>query len=120
MKLGTVAAGDSLAPKLNMVPESADKMERDRTKAKDSLAPSSEDLAAKKLHAEEVLDKIKGLTEDGLYSVRFEMNDKLQKMIVRVVNPENNEVIRQLPPEEILGMMEFMKEFRGQLVDSAT
>lgn len=82
--------------------------------------PSSEALDQKLVHGEELLEKIKSLTDEGTYSVRFEMNDTLGKMIVRVVDPENDEVIRQLPAEEILGMMEMMHELRGQIVDSAT
>lgn len=94
-----------------------DDVQNKRQKQQDKVA-SSENIESKKVQAEELLDKIKALSEDGAYSVRFEFNETVKQFVVRVVDPENDEVIRQLPPEEILGMKAFMREFRGQLVDS--
>lgn len=67
---------------------------------------------------EEILDKIKALTEDGLYSVRFENNQELDAMVVKVVDNETDEVIRQVPAEEVLGMKASLADFRGRLVDT--
>ncbi len=97
-----------------------EKVDREQKEARDDLAPSAEALEEKKAQGEEILDKIKALTEDGLYSVRFEMDDKVNQMVVRVVDQDTDEVIRQVPAEEILGMMAAIREFRGQIVDSAT
>ncbi|HKL26007.1 MAG TPA: flagellar protein FlaG [Desulfuromonadales bacterium] len=66
---------------------------------------------------EELLDKIKALTEDGLYSVRFEARDETGELQVRVVDQESGEVIREIPPEKLLGIAEKLDEFRGMLVD---
>ncbi|MFT5702474.1 MAG: flagellar protein FlaG [Desulforhopalus sp.] len=67
---------------------------------------------------EEILNKIKALAEDGLYSVRFESNSEFDAMVVKVVDNETDEVIRQVPAEEVLGMKASLAEFRGQLVDT--
>ncbi len=70
------------------------------------------------VQAEEILSKIKSLSEDGLYSVRFESNQEFDAMVVKVVDSETDEVIRQVPAEEVLGMKASLAEFRGQLVDT--
>lgn len=71
-----------------------------------------------KVSASEILDKIKQVSHDGLYSVRFEKNEKLDEFIVKVVDRETDEVIRQIPPEEILGVRAKLMEFTGNIVKS--
>lgn len=70
------------------------------------------------VQAEEILDKIKSLTEDGLYSVRFESNQEFDAMVVKIVDKETDEVIRQVPAEEVLGMKASLADFRGRLIDT--
>lgn len=67
---------------------------------------------------EELLSQIKSLTEDGVYSVRFENNKEFNELVVKVVNTETGDVIRQVPAEEVLGMKASLEELRGQLVDT--
>ncbi len=97
--------------------EPVDRSEFDRQKAQDS-APSSNE--GSKIQPEEVLNKIKELTQDGAYSVRFEMDDMTQKLIIRLVDPATGDEIRQIPPEEILGNVKHLQALRGNLVDAAS
>jgi len=116
MKVSSIGFGDAQSPRSA---QAAEVVERDRSNVQDKGA-SSEDVARKKVHTEELLDKIKGLTEDGAYSVRFELNKNLNQLVISVVNPKTEEVVRQIPPDDVVKMMEFMQDFRGQLVDSTT
>lgn len=70
------------------------------------------------LQPEEILNQIKSLTEDGLYSVRFEKNREFNELVVKIVDSETDEVIRQVPAEEILGVKASLEELRGKLVDT--
>ncbi len=67
---------------------------------------------------EELLSQIKSLTEDGLYSVRFENNQEFNQLIVKVVDTETNEVIRQVPAEEVLTMKASLESLRGNIVNT--
>ena len=67
---------------------------------------------------EEILNQIKALTENGLYSVRFENSQEFDELIVKVVDTETDEVIRQVPAEEVLGMKASLAELRGQIVNT--
>lgn len=91
---------------------------RQAEKKKSDLAV--EDLEEQKeVQPEELLDKIKSLTEDGLYSVRFEMNEEFaDSMVVKIVDRETDEVIRQVPAEEILELRQALDDLRGNLVDT--
>jgi len=71
-----------------------------------------------KVSTSEILDKIKQVSHDGLYSVRFEKNDAHDEFVVKVVDRETDEVIRQIPPEEILGARAKLLEFTGNIVSS--
>ncbi|MBA2882664.1 flagellar protein FlaG [Desulfosalsimonas propionicica] len=64
-----------------------------------------------KVAPEEILDKIKEISEDGLYSVRFEKNDEIDQLVVKLVDRQTDEVIRQIPPEAILGVKANLQEY---------
>ena len=64
-----------------------------------------------KVSPEEILDKIREISEDGLYSVRFEKNDEIDQLVVKLVDRQTDEVIRQIPPESILGVKANLQEY---------
>lgn len=67
---------------------------------------------------EELLQQIKSLTEDGVYSVQFETDDRTDGLIVKIVDRENDEVIRQVPAEELLEMKAILDDLRGNIIDT--
>lgn len=72
----------------------------------------------KNVQPEELLSQIKSLTEDGLYSVRFERSREFDELVVKIVDTETDEVIRQVPADEVLGVKASLAELRGQIVDT--
>ena len=107
-------AGSMPPPRNSLAPE---KVEADRkTLVEETAGGSSEDT--KKVAPEEMLNQIKALTENGLYSVQFENEN--DQMIVKVVDSETNETIRQIPPENLMDIMANLKEIRGNMVDTVS
>jgi flagellar protein FlaG len=90
---------------------------KDARKKADDLE-QSEQVEKQQIQPEELLQQIKSLTEDGLYSVRFENDERAEGLVVKIVNQENNEVIRQVPAEEILELKSTLEELRGNIVDT--
>ena len=80
--------------------------------------PQNDQLEKKKIQPEELLNQIKALTEDGLYSVRFENDIEAGEMVVKIVDRNTDEVIRQIPPEELRELAEQLKDLRGNIVDT--
>jgi flagellar protein FlaG len=79
-------------------------------------APSSA-AEENKAQPEELLNQIKAITEDGLYSVRFERDSGSEDLVVKIVDSDTDEVIRQIPPEELLNLSKHLKELSGNLVN---
>lgn len=63
----------------------------------------------------EVLDRIKEITDDGFYSVRFEKNMEFDEIVVKIVDRNTDEVIREVPPEELMKMKARLTEFSGNI-----
>ena len=78
----------------------------------------SEQAEKKQIQPEELLKQIKSLTEDGLYSVRFENDERTDGLVVKIVNRENDEVIRQVPAEEMLELKATLDDLRGNIIDT--
>lgn len=93
----------------------SDQVSEARKKIDDQV--QSEQVASKQVQPEELLSQIKSLAEDGLYSVRFE-NDERAGLVVKIVDRENDEVIRQVPAEEVLKLKSTLEDLRGNLVNT--
>ena len=53
-----------------------------------------------------------------MYSVRFETDENTKKMVVKIVDNQSGDVIRQIPPEGILGLQKALSEFEGNIVNT--
>ena len=95
----------------------AETVERNRQKM--DVEPEATALE-KKINPEEILNKIKALTENGVYSVRFENDERNEKLVISLVDTDSGEVIRQIPPEEIMIAGEQLQNLRGSLIDART
>ncbi len=77
-------------------------------------------VKANPIQSEAVLKRIKELTDNGAYSVRFEMDDKADRLIISLVDAETGEMIRQIPPEELLQLATKLEELRGNMIDTTS
>lgn len=92
-----------------------DRIDQERASAHDLPDPQK---AEKQVSSSEMLDKIKDLSQDGLYSVRFEMNKDINSLVIRVVDKESGEVVRQIPAEELIRISKTLKDLRGLMVNT--
>ena len=106
---------------LQQLPRASDRVDAAR-KDGSKEQPDSEKSSSPNgngVQPEELLTQIKALTENGLYSVRFENNREFDALIVKVVDTETDEVIRQVPAEELLGVKASLEELRGHIVNTS-
>lgn len=99
------------------LPRAADKVEAAR-KEKDNPSKGAEAVEKQQIAPEELLGQIKSLTEDGLFSVRFENDETANSLVVKIVDLETDEVIRQVPAEEILDLRATLEELTGNIVNT--
>ena len=87
-------------------------------KTRDERPPVDE--ASKEMSAKQLAEAVSQLNEhmqQGHHSLRFSIDDISGRTIVRVVDTETDEVIRQIPSEEMLAVMHHVREFGSLSVD---
>ncbi len=99
--------------------EPAEQISRQRQDQAEKFAQAGT-TEQKKMQPEELLSQIKSITEDGAYSVRFEKDSDLDELIVKVVDRQTSEVIRQIPPEELVNLSKHLQELRGNIVNTVS
>ncbi len=111
------AVGTTIAapPRAN---EPGQQVESKRQASQQSPPSSSEEES--KVQPEELLNQIKALTEDGVYSVRFEKDSNSEELVVKIVDQDTDKVIRQIPPEELIKLSEHFKELSGSIVNTVS
>jgi flagellar protein FlaG len=86
-------------------------------------APSKEERLSKEERKELVKKTIAEMnTEFELknYSIRFSIDDKLKEIVVKIVDTKTDEVIRQIPPDEVLRLRAHLEEMVGILLEDKT
>lgn len=117
MNVQSINPAGSVTPDMT---QAAETVERERKQAEAEPIAAPDATAADKVQSEELLDKIKALTENGTYNVRFEMNNDLNRLVISLIDSETDEVVRQIPPKEILALAEYIREITGNLVDTTS
>ncbi|HHW73826.1 MAG TPA: flagellar protein FlaG [Firmicutes bacterium] len=96
--------------------ERADLATRRRQQAAGQQQPGLEGRS----NLEIIEDEVKRLNETAyLYNIglRFSIHEETSRVVVQVYNREDNEVIRQIPPEKILNLVAQIQQMIGLLID---
>jgi flagellar protein FlaG len=110
--INTTVAGP---PRIN---EPVQQIDKQREQARST--PQQDSDRQSQAQSEELLNQIKALTDEGQYSVRFEKNDDLDELIVKIVDQKTDEVVRQIPPEELINLSKHLRELQGNIVDTVS
>jgi flagellar protein FlaG len=96
----------------------AEQIDSDR-KRKDSVSSKAVQTPTEnpKIQQEELLDQIKTVTQEGLYSVRFERGDN-NDLVVIIFDNETQEVVCQIPAEELLNFKATFADLVGNVVNT--
>lgn len=113
MNIEAIGMADASPPRVNEPAQQVDRKRQDNQQPQSSPQEN-------KIQPEELLNQIKSITEDGLYSVRFERDSGTDELIVKIVDNDTDEVIRQIPPEELLNLSKHLKELSGNLVNTVS
>jgi flagellar protein FlaG len=105
---------------MQQVPRASEQIDTNRKKVSEEPEKAQKTPEKNALQPEELLGKIKALTEDGMYSVRFEADAKTRQLVVKIVDSKTQKVIRQVPAEEMLGLREALTEYQGNFVDTTS
>jgi len=60
------------------------------------------------------------LVSEEMRRLSFDVHEETDRMVVRVIDLDTNEVIRQIPPEQVLASLVELRRFVGLLLDRLT
>lgn len=66
----------------------------------------------------EVVERLNERMREMKRSLRFSVDDTSGHIVVKVVDKDTDEVIRQIPSEEMLAIMKHINDFDGQIFDA--
>ena len=120
MNTQSITPGQSNYTRTSSFSPGAEQLQRGRVAAQSdpSASASAQVNKANQPQPEELLQSIKALTDNGAYSVRFEMHKETNDMVINLIDQKSGEVIRQIPPDEILGLHKTLADLRGNLVQT--
>lgn len=82
-----------------------------------SAAAQSESSQPALIRREELLEPVQRINESlAGFGVEFQLSDPGKHLVVRVVDRESGELIRQVPSEEALRIAEQLDKIRGRLL----
>lgn len=112
MMIEAVGTATASPPRVN---EPVQKVEQEQQQVQEQPQADTSDS---NIQQEELISQIKSLTEDGAYSVRFERDDTANELVVKIMDNETDEIIRQIPSEELLNLNKHLQELTGNLVNT--
>lgn len=118
MNIEANTTGQTGYSRASAINSGADQVQRNREAARKDTTEVSQERTSKanQIQPEELLQSIKALTENGAYSVRFEMHKETNELVINLIEQETGETIRQIPPKEILGLHKALADLRGNLL----
>lgn len=89
-----------------------------KTEDKQQKAVSSEDIKKdENIDINEAMDRIHEAAKLFDRKISLEVEEDLNMVIVKVIDSETNEVIRQIPPEELVELSRNAKDLKGLLIN---
>ncbi len=66
-----------------------------------------------------VIGKLNNSLENINEKVSFSYHEENKRIIIKVIDRETKEVVREIPPKDIVKLSEHLKEYLGMLVDES-
>ncbi|PIC75980.1 flagellar biosynthesis protein FlaG [Sporosarcina sp. P19] len=70
-----------------------------------------------KSETKELTDGMNKFLESANVQLRFKFHEQLNEYYVTIVDPDTEEVVREIPPKKLLDIHAAMKDFIGLLID---
>ena len=78
--------------------------------------PSPDEKPADRTALDQAVGKVREVFQAAAPRVQFEVDADLHRVVVKIVNGESGELIRQIPEEEILRLARSLEEAKGLLL----
>ena len=84
-----------------------------------NYSPDSQEESGEfgKEQIQQAVGKMNKTMETYNTELRFKFHEKSGEYIVKIIDPRDNSVIKEIPPEKILDMVAYFKKLTGLVVD---
>ncbi|RCW67090.1 flagellar protein FlaG [Saliterribacillus persicus] len=117
MEVGKIIAGSSIVTKIE--PPEGTNTFREMSDA-DKQAAVKQEISEKELSkddAKALVESLNSFLEPSFTNVRYEYHEKLEEYYVTVVDPDTDEIVKEIPPKKLLDVYASMAELMGFIVD---
>jgi flagellar protein FlaG len=94
----------------NNMPERYSRGSRDELSIKSSSS---------NMDVEEVVKNLNNIAKNFNEKVRFSFHEKSNRIIIKVINSDTNEVVRQIPAKYSIKLLEHLQEYMGLFIDES-
>lgn len=80
--------------------------------------PSSEEsnVQPNKKEMEAAVDNLNKVIADSLQSIQFSMDEELGKVVIKVMDTETKQVLRQIPNQEVINISKNLARLQGLVI----
>lgn len=113
-------AGNVLTNQVHILQKGGQATRSVPAQGKNTFEDSRDEFQRSKVTEQEVIATIEAANHEfRLVNTRFEfsIHEQTKAIMVKVIDEDSNEIIREIPPEKILDMVAKMWELAGILVD---
>lgn len=117
MKVSEVSGGqsvDSNTSNVKKIQESSQEEVKGRKGNSDEMSEAKE---ITKEEVEEGMEKLNEAIQAFHEELKFELHDESERMMTKIVNTKKHEVIKEIPPKELLDMLGRIKDMVGLVLD---
>lgn len=85
-----------------------------------TISDNDKEIISQEANEKEIgksVEKLNKFLEDEKVHVEYEVHDKLNQLMIKIIDDDTKEVIQELPPKKILDMVAKMCEMVGILMD---
>lgn len=112
-----IESTDAFIPQTNMRPSSYGEAEREVLFKKNQTERDRKSSEISMNFINKAVEKANQTMEFQHRQLEFKIHEKTKEIIVKVVDSDTKEVIREIPPEKLLDMFASVLEMAGLLVD---
>jgi len=77
------------------------------------------DAKLTKENIDNIIDTLNSAAKSVNQRVSFSFNEKTDRVIIKFIDGDTNEVLREIPPKEMIRLLERMHELIGMVVDES-
>jgi flagellar protein FlaG len=120
MNINTSTAVKEIAPLETGAPSRAGTAENNQIRQLPGRAKEEQNQVLSTQEAKELTREMNEIMDDLQTSLGFSIREELNhQVVVEIKNRETNELIKQIPAEELLDIRQKMKEFTGLIFDQS-